>query len=596
MNGVHAHPLPFGAEVRADGKTRFRLWAPAQQRVHVELPDQALVQMTPAGDGWFEALVDCGTGTAYGFQLEDGRFVPDPASRAQCEDVHGYSRVIDPKAYRWRTATWRGRPWQETVLYEVHVGCAGGFARLKQQLPMLAETGITAIELMPIADFPGARNWGYDGVLPFAPDTAYGTPEQLKSLIDRAHELDLMVFLDVVYNHFGPDGNYLGAYAPQFFREDIQTLWGAAIDFRRPQVREFFTSNVLYWLIEYRFDGLRFDAVQAIEDPDWLDETAARVRDAIEPGRHVHLVLENDDNAARYLHRTPTAGFDAQWNDDFHHAMHVLLTGERDGYYANFADAPATHLARCLAEGFAYQGEVSPTHDRPRGTPSADLPPHAFVSFLQNHDQIGNRAMGERLITLTGPSDALRAARLLHLLMPQIPMLFMGEEWGCTAPFQYFTSHEPELAALVRDGRRREFARFPAFSDAQRRAAIPDPNALSTYERSCPDLSQAETPEAQAYRGELRKLLRLRKTLITPFLQRARSLGAQVLSDAAVSARWRLDNGRELTIAINLGSTPASFVAPPGLIASSLESWNPGNDLLAAACAAAFLTPESTNA
>ncbi|MDB5842246.1 MAG: treZ, partial [Herminiimonas sp.] len=389
---VNSSALPFGAQLLAPDRTRFRLWAPSAKAVSVELSGLAPAPLAPQADGWYQAEVRCGAGTRYKYRVcaQDGSelAVPDPASRAQDGDVHDASIVVDPQAYEWRNPSWSGRPWHETVLYELHAGAFGGFDGVAARLPELAALGITAVELMPIADFPGARNWGYDGVLPFAPDAAYGTPEQLKSLIDTAHELGMMVFLDVVYNHFGPDGNYLGAYAAPFFRDDINTPWGQAIDFRRREVRDFFTANALYWLQEYRFDGLRFDAVHAISEQDWLPEMAQRVRAAIDPRRHIHLVLEHDGNAASLLGATPEKGrlFDAQWNDDSHHVLHVMLTGEDGGYYEDYAQGASSRLARCLAEGFVYQGEPSPHRNgEPRGETSAHLPPTSFVMFLQNH-------------------------------------------------------------------------------------------------------------------------------------------------------------------------------------------------------------------
>src|SRR5436190_138733 len=460
--------LPFGASLLAKDRTRFRLWAPSQESVSIEI-DGKLSAMRRLPDGWFEAEARCGGGTPYRYRLNANLAVPDPASRAQADDVHGPSLVVDPAAYRWRHPEWRGRPWHESVLYELHAGTLGGFAGVQKKLSQLKELGITAVELMPINDFPGARNWGYDGVLPFAPDRCYGTPDELKALVDAAHQHGLMIFLDVVYNHFGPDGNYLASYAPQFFRDDVKTPWGPAIDFRQRQVRRYFTENALYWLMEYRFDGLRFDAVHAITEADWLDEMAAEVRATIEGGRHVHLVLEHDGNVAAHLRRD----FDAQWNDDAHHVLHVMLTGETEGYYADYSDNAAARLARALAEGFVYQGEPSAHRGgAPRGTPSGDLPPTAFVLFLQNHDQIGNRALGERLTALAHP-QALEAAIALQLLVPQIPLIFMGEEDASSTPFQFFTDHSEKLADAVREGRRREFARFTAFANPQRRASIP---------------------------------------------------------------------------------------------------------------------------
>jgi malto-oligosyltrehalose trehalohydrolase len=547
MGAEFARQLPFGATVAGD-RTTFRLWAPAQREVAVVVDGGSPVAMN-LKDGLFEATVPCPAGARYQFKLADGLLVPDPASRAQADDIHGPSLTVDPRAYRWRNPGWMGRPWRETVLYELHPGAFGGFRGVAGRLGELADLGVTAVELMPIADFPGRHNWGYDGVLPFAPDGAYGTPDDLKSLVDRAHDLNLTIFLDVVYNHFGPDGNYLGAYAPDFFRSDIKTPWGPAIDFRREEVRRFFTENVLYWLMEYRFDGLRFDAVHAISEPDWLDEMAAEVRRTVEPGRHVHLVLEHDGNIASHL----AGDFDAQWNDDGHHVLHVLLTGEGGGYYADYADRPAEHLARCLTEGFIYQGEPSRHRGGElRGTPSKDLPPTAFVLFLQNHDQIGNRAFGERITALAKP-EAVEAAVALQLLAPQIPLIFMGEEWGAKTPFLYFTDHNPELAEAVRRGRREEFASFAAFSDPAAQARIPDPNAEETFQRSIPEPFDPDD-EADVSRCRLyRRLLGIRHDTIAPHLDGARSLGASAVSEAAVVARWRLGNGTVLTIATNLG-------------------------------------------
>ncbi len=357
--------------------------------------------MQRSDDGWFETEAECGAGTRYRYILADGMAIPDPASRGQDGDVHGASIVVDPSRYRWRNTQWRGRPWHETVVYELHPGILGGYGGIARELPRLSKLGVTAIELMPIAEFPGARNWGYDGTLPYAPECSYGTPDELRDLIDTAHDHGLMVFLDVVYNHFGPDGNYLPVLAPEMFRNDVATPWGPAIDFRRGEVRRFFTDNALYWLLEYRFDGLRFDAVHAITESDWLDEMAAEVRATVDAGRQVHLVLENDKNESAHLARD----FDAQWNDDGHHVLHVLLTGEREGYYGDYAENPAAALARCLKDGFIYQGEPSRHRGgESRGTPTATLPPTAFVLFLQNHDQIGNRAFGERLTTLADPT------------------------------------------------------------------------------------------------------------------------------------------------------------------------------------------------
>jgi maltooligosyltrehalose trehalohydrolase len=542
-----------GAVLLDPEHTRFALWAPDAYYVSVEIEDGPSMALLPQENGWFVLEARCPAGSRYRYIIDENLRVPDPASRAQVSEVHGYSVVVDPQAYTWRNNAWRGRPWHEAVIYELHVGALGGFAGIEARLQHLVETGITAIELMPIAQFPGDRNWGYDGVLPYAPQSSYGTPEQLKHLIDTAHGLGLMVILDVVYNHFGPDGNYLGSYAKHFFRSDKKTPWGDAIDFRRREVRDFFIDNTLMWLEEYRFDGLRFDAVHAIEDPTFLKELAQRVRQDIPPERHVWLMLENEFNEAHRIEQ----GYDAQWNDDGHNTLHVLLTGETDAYYTDFAEQPTHKLARLLSEGFVYQGE-STRHGHARGEPSAHLPPTSFVLFLQNHDQIGNRALGERLVQLA-PAPALRAATALLLLSPMIPLMFMGDEWGANEPFLFFTDFHDELADAVREGRRGEFADFAAFADPAQRERIPDPNALQTFNASCPafDALYLETDKGQDHRNWLalyRELLQLRHREIMPRLQGAAALGAEVLADKAVTARWRMGDGSTLRIDLNLGA------------------------------------------
>jgi maltooligosyltrehalose trehalohydrolase len=541
---------------------RFRVWAPSVETMGLQLDEAEPVPMTAEQGGWFAATQKAAPGTRYSFVLPDGLAVPDPASRAQAEDVHGPSLVVDPDAYQWRNSGWRNRPWHEAVIYELHPGAFGGFAGIKACLKDLAALGVTAIELMPIADFPGRHNWGYDGVLPYAPDRAYGTPDELKALVDAAHGEGLMMFLDVVYNHFGPDGAYLHAYASDFFDEGVDTPWGAAIDFKRPEVRDFFIQNALMWLNEYRFDGLRFDAVHAISPPGFLPELAAAVRAGARDDKH--LILEHEGNKSSLLHGPGENLFDAQWADDWHHCLHVLLTGEREGYYESFS-RPAEQLARAMAEGFVFQGEISPHHKAPRGEPSAGLPPTAFVICLQNHDQIGNRAMGERLTQLAD-REALAAATALLLLSPTIPMLFMGEEWGTQVPFLFFTDHGEELAKLVREGRRREFAHFAAFQDEARRALIPDPNAPSTFAASVPDASEAHGGKFAETLDLHRRLLALRRECVLPGIPGCRSAGARALSDHAVVGGWLLGNGTLLTIASNFGAQPAALDPQPGRV------------------------------
>jgi maltooligosyltrehalose trehalohydrolase len=541
----------FGARRLEDGSVKFRLWAPAQETVSVAIESGDLLPMRRSADGWFEARASVPDGTRYRYRLADGLLVPDPASTAQAPDVHDAS-VVRTGAFVWKHPDWRGRPWTEVVVYEVHAGVAGGFRRIRDDLPRLQALGVTAIELMPVNDFPGKRNWGYDGVLPYAPDSTYGTPDDLKELVDAAHGFGLMMFLDVVYNHFGPDGNYLGAYAPQFFRDDMKTPWGPAIDFRRREVRDYFNCNVLMWLTEFRFDGLRFDAVHAIQEQDWVEEMAAIVRATVDRDRHVHLVLEHH-NAASHLRK----GVDAQWNDDGHNVLHVLLTNECGGYYADYAADPATKLARVLAEGWVYQGEHSAYLKATRGEPCADLPPYAHVLFLQNHDQIGNRAFGERLTSLTS-KEGLEAAIALQMLCPQIPLIFMGEETASRTPFLFFTDHHNELADLVREGRRQEFAGFAEFCDPEKRRRIPDPNATETFTTSAP------RPESTERFGLYQRLIALRMTEIVPRLRGTVSVGAEAIGAKAVVARWRMGDGSRLIIITNLGTETVSFEAPAG--------------------------------
>lgn len=539
------HSLPFGATLLPGGGTHFRIWAPSVATLELMIGDTAISMQSEPG-GWFATTTLAPAGTQYRYRLPDGLLVPDPASRLQATDVHDPSVVVDPESYSWQHGDWAGRPWHESVIYEAHVGLMGGFSGVRQRLPELAELGVTVLELMPISDFPGTRNWGYDGVLPYAPDASYGTPDELKALIDAAHGLGISVMLDLVYNHFGPDGAYIHVYAKPFFDEGAHTIWGAAIDFSKPEVRDYFLQNALYWLLEYRFDGFRYDAVQAITDESFVLTMVETLRNATRD-RPAHLVMEHDNNPSRLL-RGPVPHFDAQWTDDWHHSMHVLLTGETEGYYEDFEDATAL-FARCLAEGFSYQGEYSRHGKKPRGEPATGLSPSSFVVFLQNHDQTGNRALGERKTSLTA-ADKLEAATAILLLSPMIPMLFMGEEDGSTSPFLFFTDHHGDLAELVREGRRREFRHFKAFSDESVRDRIPDPNDVKTFERSVPN-----RPDP-AQRARVQTLLALRRKHITPGIPGARSLGAAVTGDRAIRAAWRLGTGHTLTIQLDMSDSP----------------------------------------
>jgi maltooligosyltrehalose trehalohydrolase len=572
------HAMPFGAETRDDGTTRFRLWAPGAREVALVLDGADGSSMHPVGalaGGWYELVTDRAPhGTRYRYRIDDALLVPDPVSRCNPDGVHAASLVIDPARFEWDDAAWRGRPWEEAVIYELHVGtftAEGTYAALRARLPALAALGVTALELMPIAAFPGRRNWGYDGVLPFAPVAAYGTPDELKQLVQAAHAHGLMVLLDVVYNHFGPDGNYLHAYAPQFFNARHHTPWGSAINFdgeANRTVRDFFIHNALYWLDEYHLDGLRLDAVHAICDdstPDILTELARAVRAGPGAGRHVHLVLENDHNAARYLVRDAAGKpslHTAQWNDDVHHAAHILVTGERDGYYEDYAARPLWYLGRCLAEGFGYQGEISHhRHGVTRGERSDGLPPTAFIGFTQTHDQVGNRAFGERLCALAEP-EPLKLVTTAMLLAPAPPLLFMGEEFAATSPFLFFCDFGPDLAGAVRDGRRREFARFARFADPKLRERIPDPNTETTFLRSRLDWDEQNREPHRAWLEFYREVLGLRHRHLVPRLAGARA-GSFAVADTVLTVSWPLAGGATLHLLGNFGSSPARVTARP---------------------------------
>lgn len=574
---ANAFATTWGATLLDDGRARFRLWAPDETQLLLRIDSGEELPMAPVADGWFELVTDrVPVGGGYAFVLGDGFVVPDPAARAQVGDVHGLSRLVDPGAYRW-TTEWSGRPWRETVIYEMHVGtftAEGTFRAAIDRLDHLAALGVTALEVMPVAQFAGDRGWGYDGVLLYAPHRCYGTPEDFKAFVDAAHARGLMVFLDVVYNHFGPDGNYLGKYAGAFFHPERHTPWGAAIAFETPAVRSFFLENPLYWLTEFRLDGLRFDAIDHIDDPSdepILVEMARRIREHFD--RPVHLHTEDERNIVSlhpYEDGRPRL-FTAEWNDDYHNVVHPIATGEGQGYYADFVRDPWPKLARALAEGFVFQGEPSLHHDNaPRGVSSTGQPMTAFVVFNQNHDQVGNRAFGERLVALCGHEELVALTATL-LLSPQIPLLFMGEEWGETRPFCFFTDFHGELAELVREGRRNEFRKFAAFRDPVAREEIPDPNAVTTFEACRLDWTRPGEADGRAWLTIYRALLTARAEEIVPRLS-GRAPGAGRIgqaSDGVVDVEWTLDDGARLTLAINLSRRDAG-PPPAGRIIASV--------------------------
>ena len=555
--------MPFGAEVLPDGRVRFRLWAPACEAVMLRLETVAApLRLQALPGGWHELITSqAGVGSRYSFELPSGLVVPDPASRFQPADVHGPSEVVDPSAYRWSDAGWKPRPWAETVLYELHVGTftpEGTFEAVIGKLGHLAALGVTVIELMPIAAFPGRCDWGYDGVSLFAPDATYGRPDDLRRLVDAAHSHGLGVLLDVVYNHFGPEGNYLSTYAPQFFTDRHKTPWGDAVNYDGPGskvVREFVVHNALYWLEEFHIDGLRLDAIHAIIDTSetpLVIELAERVR-ALDRSRTVPILVENEDNEAADLARvagTPKR-YTAQWNDDVHHVLHTAATGEGAGYYADFV-GDTDKLGRALAEGFAFQGELMAFRGSPRGEPSGSLPPDAFVSFVQNHDQIGNRAFGDRLVSVAS-EDAVRAVTATLLLLPQIPMLFMGEEWGTAKPFPFFCDFSGELGEAVRKGRREEFSHDPALRADEGRGEIPDPQADATFQSAKLDWSEIDHAPHRATLEWYRRLLAVRKDRIAPRTAKIMCGGTSVtIGTLAVSVRWQATPDETLRLDINL--------------------------------------------
>jgi malto-oligosyltrehalose trehalohydrolase len=555
----------WGAGLLAGGGARFRLWTQGENAISLRHLGRD-IPMQDVGGGWFEATVaEASAGDQYMFVLPDGKAVPDPASRAQAGNVHGPSLIVDP-SYQWQNSRWRGRPWDEAVISEIHIGAftpEGTFRAAAEKLKHLAETGITAVEVMPVAQFAGNRGWGYDGVLHYAPHSAYGTPADFKAFIDTAHGLGIMVLLDVVYNHFGPEGNYLHSYAPGFFRKDRETPWGAAIDFGREPVRRFFIENALYWIGEFRLDGLRLDAVEQIHDTSEKHVLSAMAEEvkATFADRQVHLVVEDQRNLVELLVRDENGApkaYEAEWNDDFHHVAHIIATGETIGHYKPFADQLWHKLRLALQHGFIYPDRTDPPE-----LPVGDrryLPPTAFVDFLQNHDQIGNRAFGERLVSLSDP-DMLDALTAILLLSPHIPFLFMGEEYGERQPFYFFTDYAGELAKIVREGRMAEAEGFGGLKAGRIAADLPDPNALSTFENSKLGWQWRENEEGRKSLAFVAELLKLRKTYIVPLLRQSWAIesGALEASEGTVAIWWKFAN---LTLALRANLSGQGMVLP----------------------------------
>ena len=516
---ISSWALERGATIRPDG-TRFAVWAPDAKRVRVVLHDggRRVEHEMDALDGgvWEVTVGEAPAGTLYAFRLDDGPAdgLPDPCSRSQPHGVHGPSEVVQPDAYEWHDRGWTGLAMPDYLLYELHIGTfteGGTCDSAIERFAELRDLGVTAIELMPVAEFPGARNWGYDGVALYAPHSAYGGPEGLKRLVDAAHATGLAVVLDVVYNHVGPEGNYLSQYGP-YFTETYRTPWGPAVNYDGPgsdDVRRFVIDNALYWITEYHMDGLRLDAVHGIYDfgaLHVLQELTARVHtQGTQLGRQVQVIAESDLNDPRLIRSTERGGYgmDAQWADDLHHSLHVMLTGERAGYYADFTGC-VEEIATALGERFVYAGRHAAHRGRRHGAPATDVSAEHFVVCIQNHDQVGNRAAGERIASLV-PFERQKLGAAMYLLSPYVPLLFMGEEYGETNPFQYFVSHgDPELAEAVRQGRRREFESFGWGED------VPDPLSEETFRRSKLCWRRAGEPGHAQLRTLYRDLLHLR--------------------------------------------------------------------------------------
>ena len=512
--------LDIGATLLGDGKVRFRVWAPKADTVSVKILSGKEIRTVPLGkegDGYFSAIVShLREGDRYFYVLDRKKERPDPASRFQPDGVHGPSQIVDPDGFPWTNHQWEGLPLAEYLIYELHVGTftgEGTFEAVIPKLDYLKDLGITAVELMPVAQFPGERNWGYDGVYPFAPQNSYGGPTGLKKLVDACHGKGLAVILDVVYNHLGPEGNYLHDYG-HYFTDRYRTPWGDAVNFDGPysdEVRRFFIDNALYWVCEYHIDALRLDAVHGIYDfsaRHFLEELAADVhRVANELGREIFVIAESDLNDVRLINPTGKGGYglDAQWNDDFHHALHTLLTCENDGYYQDFGGTG--RLAKSLRERYVYSGEYSRYRSRRHGNSAAGRPAHQFVVCAQNHDQVGNRMLGDRLPVLV-PFESLKLAAGAVLLSPYMPLLFMGEEYGEEAPFLYFVSHsDPDLIEAVRKGRKEEFAAFVSSADP------PDTESVETFLRSKLDPEKKKVGDHAVLLRLYKELIGMRKTI-----------------------------------------------------------------------------------
>jgi maltooligosyltrehalose trehalohydrolase len=571
--------LPVGADVQPGPATHFRIWAPKPADIELVVYGETGPQpfaLEPEGGGYFSALVPgVGAGALYRYRV-DGEEVADPASRAQPDGPFGPSQVIDPSAYRWTDVGWRGRPLEGQVVYEMHVGTfteAGTWRAAAERLPALARTGITLLEVMPVSEFAGRFGWGYDGVFPYAPTRLYGSPDDFRAFVDRAHDLGLGVILDVVYNHLGPDGCVFSRYADEYFTTRYPNEWGEPLNFDGPQsepVREYFAGNAAYWIAEYHLDGLRLDATQSIHDASSehiISEIARESRRAA-PGRRIILVGENEPQDVRMVRPRAEGGYglDALWNDDFHHSAVAALTGRREAYYSDHRGTPQ-ELISAGKRGFLFQGQRYAWQKKSRGSRTDGLPPAAFVNFIENHDQLANSGDGARLHQRTSPGR-YRAICALYLLLPGTPMIFQGQEFGASTPFLYFADHRPDLAEAVRSGRAEFVAQFPSLASSEAQARLPEPHDPGTFERC--KLRWEEHDSHAAHRRLYEDLLALRRSEAAFAAQRPGALDGAVLANEALVLRFvAASPADERLLLINMGpdldagSVAEPLVAPP---------------------------------
>lgn len=572
--------IPIGAEPLERG-VHFRVWAPARRKVEVvfESGEVALLELWKGADGYFSGhCAKAGAGMSYRYRLDgEQRLYPDPASRFQPEGPHGPSQIIDSRGFGWTDQAWGGLNPANQVLYELHIGTftrEGTFASAARELAYLRDLGVTCIEMMPVAEFDGRFGWGYDGVDLFAPFHHYGMPDDLRSLINQAHALGVGVILDVVYNHFGPEGNYLSAFSSSYFTTKHKNDWGASLNFDDEgsgPVREFFVSNARYWIREFHFDGFRFDATQAIIDSSprhILAEIAAEARRAA-GHRSIYLINENEPQETRLIRPPEQGGYglDALWNDDFHHTARVALSGRKEAYYTDYFGRPQEFIS-AIKHGYLYQGQRYSWQKKRRGTPALDLPPTSFVNYLQNHDQVANSARGLRAHQIAGPA-LFKAVSALMLLAPQTPLLFQGQEFAASSTFHYFADHHPELAKLVRAGRARELSQFPSIATPQMTALLPDPENQETFDRS----KLAHEERARPFHREIlamhQDLLRLRREEdVFRRVNRRGDIDGAVLGESAFVLRFfgqaRAD---DRLLLVNLGADLDLEIAPEPLLA-----------------------------